>query len=126
MMADSALKLGRVLRHGLHRRCPRCGEGPLFRGWFAMRDICSDCGLIFEPTPGDTWGFWVLMDRVFLLAVIVALFVGVRPQTWAVRGVFFLIVAVPLVWTMPHRQGLAVALDYFIRTRTAPEDERQG
>lgn len=73
------------------------------------------CGLVYEPRPGDTWGFWILMDRVFLLAAMVLLYFGFRPENKFVQLGFLLAVAVPLVWTMPHRQGIATALDYFIR-----------
>jgi hypothetical protein len=88
-----------------------------------MRHDCTECGLIFEPRPGDTWGFWVVGDRVFLLAAMVVLFAGFRPETWPGRVVFLLLVAVPLVWTMPHRQGVAIAMDYLARTYTGDTDE---
>lgn len=37
---------------GLRLRCPRCGEGRLFRGWFAMNDACSACALDFRQEHG--------------------------------------------------------------------------
>ena len=107
-----------ALRRGARKRCPRCGEGALFRGWFELRERCSVCALVFEPTPGDTWGFWVFMDRLFLFAAIVLLFFGFRPQGWPGRIVFLAAVAVPLVATMPHRLGIATAVDWFWRSRS--------
>ena len=44
----SALLLGRALR----LRCPRCGETPLFTGWFAMPPRCAFCGIRFERAQG--------------------------------------------------------------------------
>jgi uncharacterized protein (DUF983 family) len=29
----------------LRRRCPVCGHGPLFEGWFRMKDHCPSCGI---------------------------------------------------------------------------------
>lgn len=46
------LTLGRVLRRALVLRCPRCGEGRLFSGWFAMNPQCSGCGLNFGREQG--------------------------------------------------------------------------
>jgi uncharacterized protein (DUF983 family) len=89
----------------------------MFRGWFSMRPTCAVCDLRFEDKPGDTWGFWVVGDRIFLFAALIALYFGFRPETWLWRGVFFLIVAGPLVLTMPQRQGAFLALDYVSRTR---------
>ncbi len=31
----------------LRKRCPRCGEGAIFRGPFTMNERCSACGLLF-------------------------------------------------------------------------------
>ena len=33
-------------------RCPACGTGPLFRGWFRMHDACRACGRSFRREPG--------------------------------------------------------------------------
>jgi uncharacterized protein (DUF983 family) len=33
-------------------RCPRCGQGMLFRGWFRMRAQCDWCGLVYDREPG--------------------------------------------------------------------------
>jgi uncharacterized protein (DUF983 family) len=41
-----------VLGRALRLRCPRCGQTPLFTGWFAMRDACPACGLRYEREQG--------------------------------------------------------------------------
>lgn len=40
------------LLRSLRLRCPLCGQGPLFRGWFAMHETCSGCGLKYNREPG--------------------------------------------------------------------------
>lgn len=35
----------RSLSRGWRRRCPRCGEGPVFRGYVKVRERCGACGL---------------------------------------------------------------------------------
>lgn len=40
--------IGRALR----LRCPRCGRGRLFAGWFTMPERCGECRLRFERAPG--------------------------------------------------------------------------
>jgi uncharacterized protein (DUF983 family) len=42
----------RTMRSGVRLRCPRCGEAPLFRGWFTMHERCGSCGLAFERAQG--------------------------------------------------------------------------
>ena len=80
-----------------------------------MHEICSRCGLQFEQKSGDVWGFWILTDRVFLFVAIAALYLGFRPESWTLRILFLAVIVVPLVATMPHRQGAFVALDYLAR-----------
>ena len=36
-----------ALAAGLKARCPRCGQGALFRSGLALRDTCERCGLSF-------------------------------------------------------------------------------
>jgi hypothetical protein len=58
--------------------------------------------------------FIVLTDRIPLLFGIGALFLGLRPHGVLQNSVFLFVLAVPLIATMPHRQGMAMALDYIL------------
>jgi uncharacterized protein (DUF983 family) len=42
-----------ALRRGFRGRCPRCGEGKLFRAFLKVDDHCSVCGLDFTPHRAD-------------------------------------------------------------------------
>lgn len=46
-MAENAGGLS-PLATGLKGRCPRCGEGHLFRGFLSVADHCEVCGLDFS------------------------------------------------------------------------------
>lgn len=37
-----------MLWRGLRRRCPKCGAGGLFRGYFDMAKVCPACGHEFD------------------------------------------------------------------------------
>jgi uncharacterized protein (DUF983 family) len=46
-----------IVPHGafwaiLHLRCPKCHEGKIFRGRFAMNERCPVCNLLFEREQG--------------------------------------------------------------------------
>ena len=43
---------GTLIKRALRLRCPRCGTGRLFTGWFTMPERCSECRLKFERAPG--------------------------------------------------------------------------
>lgn len=36
----------------LRQRCPRCRQGPIFRGRLAMNECCPRCGLRFQREAG--------------------------------------------------------------------------
>ncbi len=49
MLATSSLVL---LARGLRQRCPVCGKGKIFQGFFKTYERCPVCGFIFEREPG--------------------------------------------------------------------------
>jgi uncharacterized protein (DUF983 family) len=36
----------------VRRKCPRCLEGDIYRGWFRPLEACPVCGLVYEREPG--------------------------------------------------------------------------
>jgi uncharacterized protein (DUF983 family) len=42
-----------TMKRGFRGRCPRCGEGKLFRAFLKVDDHCSACGLDFTPHRAD-------------------------------------------------------------------------
>lgn len=87
----------------------------MFRRFLASRKSCEVCGLVFEPEPGSTWAFLLIGDRVFLFVMIVLIYFGYRTESWLERMLFFSLVAIPLILTIPNRQGAALAIDYLSR-----------
>lgn len=49
-------------------RCPRCLKGKVFRGAFAMNEVCAECGIKFEREPGYFLG---AMYVSYALAVVI-------------------------------------------------------
>ena len=90
-----------VLWRGARRRCPHCGRGALFVRWITFHPRCAACGLVFLRNQGDTWLFWIVMDRIPILAGIAAIYFGFRITGWLSGALFFLAIAGPLILTMP-------------------------
>jgi uncharacterized protein (DUF983 family) len=105
-----------ALWRGIRRRCPRCGRGGLFTGFFTIRAECPGCGLRFEREEG----FWVgamivnigvaeLVFAAVLVAGIVAWWPDVR---WGLLTVIAVAVnaVVPIVF-YPWSKTIWLALD---------------
>lgn len=109
-----------AIARGLRRRCPRCGEGRLFVRGIKMHERCSACQLLYQRDRGDTWMFMVITDRIPILFGVAAVYFGVQPTTWLGIAGLFVVLAVPIVATLPHRQGMAIALDYLVTVGRRP------
>jgi uncharacterized protein (DUF983 family) len=114
MTASRSKLISTALRRGLRKRCPHCGEGPLFAGWSHF-ERCSSCGLVFTSNPGDTWAFIILGDRLPIAVMIVLIYFGVV-RSYPVLGLTIVAVLLALlVWTAPNRWGASIALHYLSR-----------
>jgi len=103
-----------ALRRGLRKRCPHCGEGPLFSGWVHLRQ-CSVCGLVFVRNPGDTWAFTIIGDRVPVFAIVVLIYFGVARSHRLLGLTMVVVLAAVGIWTTPNRWGAGIALHYLSR-----------
>lgn len=72
---------GTLLFRGLTRRCPRCGEWGIFKGFFALKKECPRCHLDLEPEEG----YYVGAMTIAILAA-------------EALTVFLLVVAIILTW----------------------------
>src|SRR5205809_4831650 len=109
MMQDASKpRLWTVVSRGWRSRCPRCGQGALFRRWLEVNESCSSCGLVYQRNHGDTWMFMIMTDRIPLLFGIAALYFGFVATTWVGTTILFFSVAIPLFVTLRPRQGVAL------------------
>lgn len=68
-----------MFARALGRRCPRCGSGGIFRGWFHLRVRCPGCGYRFEREAGFFLGAFtinliVTLGALFLVLISAVLF----------------------------------------------------
>jgi uncharacterized protein (DUF983 family) len=99
---------------GLSGRCPRCGKGPLFDGFLALRARCPQCGLDYAfADAGDGPAVFVILISGFIVCA-AALVVEVQyaPPLW-VHALLW-VPLILLVTLAPLRliKGLLIALQY--------------
>ena len=64
-----------ALKRGFRGRCPRCGEGKLFRAFLKVDDHCSVCGLDFTPHRADDLPAYLVIVIVGHIVVPLALMI---------------------------------------------------
>ena len=74
-------------------RCPRCGQGILFRGWFRMRSQCDWCGLVYEREPGFflgsvyvNYGLTAVLTTAMYISLLVAEVASPETLLWCMAG----------------------------------------
>lgn len=80
-------------------RCPRCGEGALFRGWASLNETCPSCGARFERWAGSWTGAVVGGYGVGAAAAVISLFVLWRLDH-LVPNIEFLVAGIAIVATL--------------------------
>jgi len=73
-----------ALKRGLRGRCPRCGEGKLFRAFLKVDDHCSVCAQDFTPHRADDLPAYLVIVIVGHLVVPTVLWIETdySPPVW--------------------------------------------
>jgi uncharacterized protein (DUF983 family) len=121
------LTAGTLLRRGLWRRCPVCGQGRLFRRWVRMVERCPRCRLRFKREPGEWVGSWFLNVCLAQILVVVIVIVGAvvfypHPPVAALAAVGIVGTVVFPVWFFPYSRTIWVAIDVAMRPVELSED----
>ena len=73
-----------AMKRGFRGRCPRCGEGKLFRAFLKVDNHCSACGLDFTPHRADDLPAYLVIVIVGHIVVPLALSIETNfaPPMW--------------------------------------------
>src|SRR4051812_10978543 len=105
----------RAISRGWRKRCPHCGQGPIFSGWSHHLERCDRCGLVYERNPGDTWAFTVIGDRIPIALMVALIYLGVARFHLIAGLILFALLGVVVIATAPNRWGVGIALHYLSR-----------
>ena len=111
-------------------RCPRCGQGRLFKSLIAMRSQCERCHLRYEREPGYflgsiyiNYGLTALLVTIIYFALFFSGAISPQAALWVVTA---FALAFPL-WFFRYARSLWLGFDHY--WDPAPDntrsDERQ-
>ena len=122
---DTAL----AMRRGLFGRCPKCGEGKLFRAYLKVADNCPSCGEAMHHQRADDAPayFTMLIVGHFIVAGIMATEMW-WPETPALllSAGWAALAAVSSLWLLPHIKGLLVGYQWALRMHGFGERETEA
>ena len=113
-----------VWKTSIQSRCPRCGQGALFKGFLDVRPSCSSCGLdLTKVDTGDGPAVFVIFAVCILMgAGALWLELSYSPPVWVHMAIwipFILIFGIGLL--RPFKAAL-VALQYKYQARPGELD----
>ena len=99
---------------GLAGRCPRCGKGPLFDGFLALRARCPHCGLDYSfADAGDGPAVFVILISGFIVCAMAMLVeVAYAPPLWVHALLWAPLILLVTLAPLRLLKGLLIALQY--------------
>jgi uncharacterized protein (DUF983 family) len=106
-----------LLKRALRQRCPVCGRGKVFSGWFKTYERCPVCNFAYEREPGYYSGAMavnLVFSELLIAAIAIPLAViqSVPVVILIVLGVS-LAILLPLLFYRPTK-CLWMSLDHFL------------
>jgi len=109
-------------------KCPRCGQGSIFKGFISLKERCEVCGLdlTFADAADGPAFFVMLVASVPILGIVLWLVLGVGVSYWLTA-----ILAIPLIVIfaiLPIRpiKGWLVSSQYFHKAEQGKLDTNQN
>lgn len=126
-MTESRYPRLNTLSTGLRCRCPRCGEGPLLKGFLTIRDACPACGLDYgfaEPADGPAF-FGMSAVGIVGMALFMWFEFAVHPPIWVHMVVTMPLLVLGCLAVLRPLKGWLVSEQY-IHKAAPPEFKSNG
>ena len=117
------------LARALRLRCPTCGAGRLFRGWFRMHDTCDSCGATFKREQGFYLGSIYINYGITVIVTGAAYALLVLGLGWTHEAALAVCLGIAVlfpVWFFRYARSLLLALDGSVNRRQAAGETGPG
>ena len=106
-----------ALKRGFRGRCPRCGEGKLFRAYLKVDDHCSACGLDFTPHRADDLPAYLVIIIVGHIVVPTALLIETdfSPPVWLQLSIYLQLTLILSLALLQPVKGAVVGVQWALR-----------
>jgi uncharacterized protein (DUF983 family) len=117
-----------AMKRGFRGRCPRCGQGRLFRAFLKVDNNCSACGLDFTPHRADDLPAYLVIVIVGHLVVPTALWIETdfSPPVWLQLSIYLPLTLVLSLLLLQPVKGAVVGLQWALRMHGFDENPPAG
>jgi uncharacterized protein (DUF983 family) len=105
------------IKRGFRGRCPRCGQGKLFRAFLKVDNNCSACGLDFTPHRADDLPAYLVIVIVGHIVVPTALMIETNysPPVWMQLSAYLPFTFVASLALLQPVKGAVVGMQWALR-----------
>jgi uncharacterized protein (DUF983 family) len=105
------------IKRGFRGRCPRCGEGKLFRAFLKVDNNCSVCGLDFTPHRADDLPAYLVIVIVGHIVVPTALLIETdySPPVWLQLAIYLPLTLIASLALLQPVKGAVVGMQWALR-----------
>ena len=121
-----------AMKRGFRGRCPRCGEGKLFRAFLKVDNGCSACGLDFTPHRADDLPAYLVIVIVGHIVVPMALSIETNfsPPVWMQLAAYLPLTLILSLLLLQPVKGAVVGFQWALRMHgfdeNAPDEMSPG
>lgn len=103
-----------ALRRGLRHRCPRCGEGGLYKGYLKLRSECPSCGEDLSHARADDGPAYlsILLTAKVMGTLQLLTYELWQPSPWVMAVTFSIGVTVMALALLPRFKGMIVGIQW--------------
>ena len=116
MLNPAETTIGTALWRGLRGKCPKCGEGRIFRKFVKVADACDRCSEDFHHHRADDFPAYLVIILVGHIVVPLAMYVEVvySPAYWIQAAVWLPLILAMSVGLLQPVKGAVVALQWHV------------
>ena len=106
-----------ALKRGFRGRCPRCGQGKLFRAFLKVDDHCSVCGLDYTPHRADDLPAYLVIVIVghVLIPMILWIETDYAPPIWLQLATYLPFTLIASLALLQPVKGAVVGFQWALR-----------
>ena len=106
-----------AMKRGFMCRCPRCGEGKLFKAFLKVGDSCTTCGLDYTPHRADDLPAYLVIIIVGHIVVPVVLWVETNyaPAIWLQMAIYLPFTFLSSLLLLQPVKGAVVGFQWALR-----------
>lgn len=117
-----------AMKRGFLGRCPRCGQGKLFRAFLKVDDNCSVCDLDFTPHRADDLPAYLVIVIVGHLVVPTALWIETdfSPPVWLQLAIYLPFTLIASLALLQPVKGTVVGLQWALKMHGFDDNPPEG